>query len=219
MNTILSTSAFRRFTTALAVPALFVLAACGSNAQQPDRQARMAEHAERVVSQLTDELNLTASQSDLFEKSLASGPQPGTLWSLAAELEPTLTDAQKVLLFTRPERHRRGQKRPEADERHAVEQQARDRALGLSDQQSRQLDDVHDQRRAEHEQMMEQMRGNLGDRPGPGEISADVAAILTPDQQETVKVYHALRVRMHGPPMRGGRGAHGFGDGGRRRGR
>ena len=221
MNTILSTSAFRRFTTALAVPALFILAACGSNAQQPDRQARMAEHAERVVSQLTDELNLTASQADLFEKSLASGPQPGMLWSLAAELEPTLTDAQKTLLFTRPERHRRGQQRPEADERHAAEQQARDRALGLSDQQSSQLDELHERHEAEREQAHEQMRRNLGERPEPGELPNEIAAILTPDQQEIAKVHHALLGRLHGP--RGGRGQHGFrggsGDGGPHRGR
>lgn len=229
MNTNQSSSVFRRFITALAVPTLFVLGSGASNAQQPDHQARMAEHAERVVAGLTQELNLTASQAALFEKSLQAGPQPGVLWSLAAELEPTLTDAQKALLFTRPERDgqrpQRGGQRPDFDVMHEAEQQARDRVLGLSDQQSRQLDDIHEQRRAEreqaHEQMMEQMRRNLGGRPEPGELPNEMAAILTPDQQEIVKVFHALRGRLHG--SRGGRGQHGFrggfGDDGPRRGR
>ncbi|MCH8030849.1 MAG: hypothetical protein IIB09_03410 [Bacteroidetes bacterium] len=229
MNTNQSSSAFRRLVTAMAVFTLFALAASVANAQQPGHQARMAEHAEHMVSNLRQELNLTAAQVELFEKSIASGPQPGALWSLAAELEPTLTDAQKALLFTRPERDgqrpQRGGQRPDFDVMHEAEQQARDRVLGLSDQQSRQLDDIHEQRRAEreqaHEQMMEQMRRNLGGRPEPGELPNEMAAILTPDQQEIVKVFHALRGRLHG--SRGGRGQHGFrggfGDDGPRRGR
>ena len=217
MNTNPSSSAFRRFVTALVVFPLFALAAGAANAQQPDRQAWMAERAEQAVSRLTQDLNLTASQAELFQKSMASGPQPGARWSLAAELEPTLSDAQKALLFTRPERPQRGLQRPGAGERHAAERQARDRVLGLSDQQSRQMDELREQHEAEREQAMEQMRRNLGglprpsgERPEPGELPSEVAAILTRDQQETVKVFQALRMRMHGPPMGGGRGPHGF---------
>lgn len=218
MNTNQSSSAFRRLVTAMAVFTLFALAASVANAQQPGHQARMAEHAEDMVSNLRQELNLTAAQVELFEKSIASGPQPGALWSLAAELEPTLTDAQKVLLFTRPERLQRDGRHDRA-ERHDAERQARDNALGLSDQQSRQMDDLHERHEAERERTHEQMRRSMGERPEPGEMPADVAAILTPGQREIVEVFHALRGRMHGPPMRGGRGAHGIGDGGRRRGR
>ena len=194
---------------ALAVPTLLVLGAGASDAQQPGRQARMAEHTEQAVSRLTQELSLTAAQVDFFEKSLASGRQPGALWSLAAELEPTLTDAQKALLFTRPERPQRDG-RPGRAERHAAEQQARDTVLGLSDEQSRQMDDLHERHEAERERAHEQMRRNLSGRPE----SAEITAMLTPGQQEIFKVHHALRGRMHGSPMRGGRGPHGFGDGG-----
>jgi hypothetical protein len=200
----------------LALAVLFLpLAASAQN--RPDRADR-----------LTEALDLTNEQVVLVQKAVGDEADRGDLWAVAAALTPTLTDAQKEKLFTRPERpardnamrdrsgarkgnrgqrgDRRQRERPGDDaraERREASLDAMQGALGLSDAQTQQLEALHTAKQAERQARRELSQGEReerrAERPEPGELPAEVAAILTPQQQEIATVHRALAARMmHG---------------------
>ncbi len=175
----------RGLLTALAV--LFAV-----SAQSQDRPARLIEA-----------LDLSDTQARLVTETFADA-ELGDLWTLAAALTPTLTEEQREKLFSRPARthgygeqrlrNRRGDVRdlrrskPEdRDERAETVALAMRDALGLSAAQVEQLETLHAKRRAERE-------ARRAERPEPGAVRADLAAILTPEQQQVAAVHEALAV-------------------------
>ena len=106
------------------------------------------------VERLTEALSLSADQADLVAE-VYDERDPASTWTLAAELLPTLSDAQRQALMERPRgaeggaqgqggQGRRGSRgqgtRPRDPARQAVMQAARDAALGLDADQSARLD-------------------------------------------------------------------------------
>lgn len=174
---------------------------------QPHRAERKAQRVERFA----DALALTDAQKQIVVDAEA---EPGALWNLAASLTPTLSDEQKEKLFIRPERPnvaqrdgkrgRRGDRmrgeRSDNSDRAERRKEARDAmrsALNLTDAQVAELDALREARKAERQQRIEGRQ--LGELPG------DLAAVLTPAQQEVFKVHRALAMRMyHGRHRRGG---------------
>lgn len=196
--TILSISPTRRWLL-LALAVLFLPLAASAQ-DRPDRADRLKQA-----------LDLTDTQVALVENAIGDEADRGDLWNVAAALTPTLTDAQKAKLFTRPERPVRGdadrrgrsgdrkqrgdrvqRERPDDDdraERHEASLDAMQDALSLSDAQVQQLEALHAERKAEREQ-------RRAERPEPGELPSDMASILTPAQQEVAQVHRALAGRM-----------------------
>lgn len=150
--------------------ALLLGLAAGADAQDRQRPTP-AEHTARLI----DALDLTPAQAELIETALRGAPGSGNLWTLAAELTPTLSDAQKEALFAGPERGeaRRVERRQRAErgargehgERRRMRAERSDReahfastnamrnaALGLSARQIEQLEALHAERRTEMEQ-------------------------------------------------------------------
>jgi len=181
--------------------ALLVLLPLAVSAQaRPDRAERLQQA-----------LDLTDEQATLVEDALGDEAERGDLWDVAVVLAPTLTDAQKEKLFTRPERPmrrtqdgprgRRGERglrgermqRPDARaERHEEKLETMTEALDLTDAQVQQLEALHAARQAEREARREAMEQRRAARPGPGELPDEVAAVLTPEQQEIARVHRAL---------------------------
>ena len=217
--TTLSTSRTRRWLL-LALAVVLALPLAVSAQDHPDRAERLKQA-----------LGLTDAQVALVEEAVGDEAEPGDLWAVAAALAPTLTDAQKEKLFTRPERPARDGKvrgrradhperphHPERPERVRLDDDARAErreevreavkadmraALGLTDAQVQQLDALHAERRAERqaerearreqrEGLREEMRQRRAERSAPGELPEEVAAILTPEQQEIARVHRAL---------------------------
>ena len=175
-----------------------------SSASAQDNADRKAERIDR----LAEALDLTDAQKQIFADANA---EPGALWNVAAALTPTLTAEQKATLFTRPERpdgaKREGKRGRRGDrmqgdraERREEAHEAMQSALNLTDAQVAELEALHEARRAEREQRMK-------DRAA-GELSGELAGVLTPAQQEVFKVHRALAMRMH----RGHRGSGRRGD-------
>lgn len=211
--------------TALVALLAFPPASVAVAQDRPDRAERHAQHTER----LADALDLSEAQRALVAEATAER-EAGTLWTLAAALTPTLTDAQKERLFTRPERpehaeqpradkperpkrERMQRERPDADARaerreaHRNAMQAAMRsALNLSDAQVRELDALREARKAEWEARRADPTADGNERaqrrPAPGEVPAEIAAILTPEQQEVFEVHRALAMQMHHRAMR-----------------
>ena len=204
--------------------ALFALAALvvapAALAQPADRHAR---HLDR----LSESLDLTDAQRALVTEAMGEAHAPGALWDVAAALAPTLTDAQKERLFTQPDRadrprrdstaRARGERpkrgRPNADSlaqrrgahREAMHDAMRS-ALNLTDEQATQLDAVRAAHQAQREARRAERQERMQNRPAPSEVPAEIAAILTPEQEEVFKVHRALSMHMH----RGGRMGHGM---------
>ncbi len=89
-----------------ALLAALVLGVASAAAAQPQRR-NAADRQARLV----ESLDLSAAQAALVQEALGDNAHPGALWTLAAALAPTLSDAQKERLFTRPERTERGRMR------------------------------------------------------------------------------------------------------------
>lgn len=172
MTRLTSLSLRRVALVALAV----ALAAPAALAQDADRRAR---HLDR----LSDALDLSDAQRALVAE--AAEPERGALWNVAAALAPTLTDAQKERLFVRPQRADHRDRAERRDARRDGREGAMRAALNLTDEQAAQLDALREARRAERMQA----------RPAPGEVPAELAAILTPEQEEVVAVHRALAAR------------------------
>lgn len=152
------------------------------------------------VEYLADVLSLSADQADLVAE-VYDARDPASTWTLAAELVPGLSDAQREALFARPERPeggRRGERgqgrrggtrgdRPRRDPTQvAVQRGARDAALGLDVEQSAALDEA-----------LEGLRGQRGLRTvRDGSVPEAVAAVLTPAQADLYRAHAALRMRL-----------------------
>jgi Spy/CpxP family protein refolding chaperone len=190
--------------------ALFAFLPLAASAQErPDRAERLQQA-----------LDLTDEQAALVEEVLGDEVERGDLWDVTVALTPTLTDAQKEKLFARPERPmrrsedgprgRRGERglrgerlqRPDIESRTERREERFDGmadALDLTDAQRQQLEALRaerqaemEARRAEREQLREEMQQLRAERPGPGGLPDEVAAVLTPEQQEIAKVHRAL---------------------------
>ena len=158
------------------VPLLALLAAAPAGAQTDPIDA------------LADALALSDGQVELVED-VYHPDDPGAGWTLAAELGPTLDDAQRDLLLTpprrpwggggaRPGRGARGERRgglSEADR--AVARAARDAALGLDAEASAALDEALEASR---------------DARGAGALPPAVADLLTDEQEELVQIHRGL---------------------------
>ncbi len=223
----------------LAILAVVVLASTITSAQ-----------SEEAVNKLTQELSLTSEQVQLVRTTLAAGPLPVTLWNLSAELEPSLSDAQKATLFERRERTDRrarserperaegteraerperaeGTERPARTERperaegteraeprerserqeragrtggdgevRAAEREARNRALGLSEAQGNQLDEILARRGTRGQQSTNQPSLTSSEVRERNEIPGEISTFLNADQQEIYRLHHALRTNL-----------------------
>ena len=156
--------------------------------------------AQSDVDALADALSLTDDQADLVAE-VYDARDPGSVWTLAAELSPTLSDAQRDALFARPERPEGGTRRGgrgmrgegmrgrgqrgdrERDPAQAAARRAaRDAALGLDAQASADLDAALDEldRRA----LMQALRD--------GDLPEAIADVLTDEQAELYRTQMAL---------------------------
>ena len=182
------------------------------------------------VARLTDALDLTGAQAELVGRHLGDGPEPGALWRVAADLAPTLSEAQRDALLTKPDRPRaRGERdgrrghhgrherpdgprgeRPTEEERAARREAAHaamQEALDLTAEQAEALEALQKQHRAAR---AERRADRQAERPAPGAVPDALEEILTADQQAVWQVHHALahRLRLH-PGRSDGRGARG----------
>lgn len=168
-----------------------------------------AAQAQDAIDALTDALELTDAQVEIVEDVYRPG-DPGVGWTLAAELGPTLTDAQRARLLTPPERSgerarpggreqaggrgqgRRGARGGRSQADRAVARAARDAALGLDAEQSAALDAA-----------FEAGRGERGADP----VTRAVAELLDETQQDLVRLQRGLTrmlVRSGAAGRRGG---------------
>lgn len=155
-------------------------------------------------------LDLTDAQVALVTDAVGDEAERGDLWAVAVALTPTLTDGQREKLFDRPERPMRNARGPRGErrervprrdaderaERHEEQLDAMSEALDLTDAQVQQLNALHAERQAEVEARREAMQQRRAERPGPGELPAELEAILTPEQQEIARVHRALAAHM-----------------------
>lgn len=81
--------------------------ACDSNPAATLDELTAAERS-TLAATLSTELDLSTAQAEQINSLLAGTdkPEPGRLWTLAAELQQTLTDEQKAVLFEKVEQHR-----------------------------------------------------------------------------------------------------------------
>lgn len=186
--------------------------------------AALAQNADRTavyLDRLTETLDLSDAQRALVADAMGEGLAPGTSWDVAAALTPTLTDAQKERLFAMPDRADRPRRdradRPRGDRKQRADRPKRDRpnadslaqrrgtnreatreamrsALNLTEEQAVQLDAV----RAAHQAQREQRRAERQEqnRPAPGDVPAEIAAVLTDEQAEVFKVHRALSMHL-----------------------
>ena len=84
---------------------ILTLAACDSGAAPDAEQELAAEAAAALQTDLTQTLSLSSDQqgevSDVMNRHKGQEHEPGFLWTLAAELQASLTDEQKQELFDR----------------------------------------------------------------------------------------------------------------------
>lgn len=166
------------------------------------------------VERLAQALRLDSDQADLVAE-LLDPEDPGSSWILAAELLPTLTDAQRETLFAPPparegrvggmraggQRGGQGRARRQPDPaRQAVLRAARNAALELTEEQIDQLDAY------EAAQREDGMAG-LRDEAVRSEARAQLDTILTPEQMEVFEARQALQRMMRQGMRRGARGA------------
>ena len=98
---------FRTLTASMLAMVMISLAACDSGtAPEAETEAELAaEAAAALQTDLTQELSLTSAQQGdvqgVMDRNEGQEHEPGFLWTLAAELQATLTDEQKQELFDR----------------------------------------------------------------------------------------------------------------------
>lgn len=163
------------------------------------------------VEALADALALSEDQADLVAE-VFDTRDPASLWTLAAELVPTLDADQREALFAQPARPdgaqqgaRAGQRgprggargdRPRDPARGAVARAARNAALGLSDAQAADLDATLDG----------MDRGDAFRALRDGEVPDAITAVLTEEQVDLYRAQLALQRHLR-RAMRGSRGA------------
>lgn len=150
------------------------------------------------VERLAVVLSLTTDQADLAAE-VYDVRSPSSVWTLAAELVPTLEDRQRAALMARPERAERpgrgvGAGRPGRDgqpprrrepdpAQQAVTRAARDAALRLDARQSSELDAALEA--LSPRDRMQAMRD--------GDLPASVADVLTAEQADLYRAQLALQ--------------------------
>ncbi|MEL6615212.1 MAG: hypothetical protein AAFQ43_05715 [Bacteroidota bacterium] len=174
----------------LAALAIF-LTPLAASAQPTDRSDRV----DRRIERMTERFSLTDAQQQIVRDALTAERTPGASWALAADLAPTLTDAQLEQLRTPPSERRRargeasGERAERRAERRQTMENARVEALGLTDSQIQALEAARAERRAQV-------------------LPPEVADVLT-DEQEAVLLVHRAITRgargARGPRMRGAR--------------
>ena len=213
------TISFRRFAALLALVAAF--ASAPALAQDADRHARHVEHLAETL-ELTDAQRALVTEAmgeqhapgALWKVAAALAPTLTDAQKdrLFAQPEPTDRPRRDRADRPRAERKERGERtqreRPSDGER-AERMEARREAmhdamrtaLNLTDEQVRQLDAAREARRAQRAERRAtppaDRRERMQNRPAPGEVPAEIAAILTPEQQEVFKVHLALSMQMH----------------------
>ncbi|MEO0559521.1 MAG: hypothetical protein AAF170_15200 [Bacteroidota bacterium] len=165
------------------------------------------------VERLAQALELSDDQADLVAE-LLDPQDPGSSWTLAAELLPTLSDDQRETLFTPPQARQRrqgarrgGQRmgqgrratRQPDPARQAVTRAARNAALELTDEQVEQLDAYEAAQR-------EAGLAGLRDEAARAQARADLDAILSDDQMEIFEARRAIQRMMRRGLRRGARG-------------
>ena len=163
------------------------------------------------VERLVLALTLDDDQADLVAE-LVDPQDPGSSWTLAAELLPTLTGPQRETLLTppqarqgrqgaRPGGRRGGQGRANRQPdpaRQAVTRAARNAALGLTEAQAEQFDAYE---AAQREGGLER----LGDEDAQA-ARAELEAFLSPDQIAVVDARRAIQRMMRRGGRRGAQG-------------
>lgn len=228
-----STSRLRsRLLLALAVVLFLPLAASAQD--RPDRAERLKQALDLTDAQVAlveEAVGDEAERGDLWAVAAALAP---TLTDAQKEKlfarpeRPARDGKRRARRGDRPERPNRPERpervRPDDDARaerreaaHEAMKAEMQAALGLTDAQVQQLEALHAERRAERqaahearreqrEGLREEMRQRRAERPAPGELPEEVAAILTPEQQEIAKVHRALaRHAMRGHHRHGDR--------------
>ncbi len=101
---------FRTVTASLLAMVMITLAACDSGTAPEAEDDLAAEAAAALQTELTQELSLTSEQQgdvqDVMDRHEGQEHEPGFLWTLAAELQATLTDEQKQGFFDRTTKER-----------------------------------------------------------------------------------------------------------------
>lgn len=180
----------------LALALLVVLAPAAL--AQPTPAADDADPVERLVAALA----LDDDQADLAAEILDGSA--GATWTLAAELLPTLSDAQREALLAPPEsaerpRRARGarngqgrraggdraQRQAERAARQAATRVVRDAALGLTDAQRTELHALDAERAGQGRRRL--------DAAARAEMRTEIEAVLSPDQMAIVDAQRALQ--------------------------
>ena len=96
---------FRTLTASVLAMLMITLAACDSGTASDAEQELAAEAAAALEAELTQTLTLTSEQQGdvrgVMNRHEGQEHEPGFLWTLAAELQASLTDEQKQELFDR----------------------------------------------------------------------------------------------------------------------
>ena len=198
---------------------LLLLAACDSNTA--DENLSDPELAQLSAS-ISDEVSLTSAQQDDFEASLAQhgdrrNREPGFLWTVAADLQATLTDEQKEELFAGTEQAEDGLSFrgllgfPGAggrygiggfmggSRRHGVSPV--DVELNLTEDQETALTEIHTRYREQFKALAESFEnGELTENEVLAELialrdtkQAEILGVLTDEQEALLEEYRAER--------------------------
>ena len=101
---------FRSLTVSLLAMMMITLAACDSGTAPEAENELAAEAATALQTELTQELSLTSAQQgdvqSVMDRHEGQEHEPGFLWTMAAELQATLTDEQKQDFFDRTTKER-----------------------------------------------------------------------------------------------------------------
>ena len=96
---------FRTLTASVLAMMMITLAACDSGVDSEAEEELAAQAAVALQTELTQELSLSSAQQGdvqgVMDRHDGQEHEPGFLWTLAAELQATLTDEQKQRLFDR----------------------------------------------------------------------------------------------------------------------
>ena len=188
---------------------VFMVTACDSSSALLETDGTTSANLTTSVAQLSDELQLSASQAESLDEVVAKqgDNDPGTLWYMAAELQTTLTDAQKTDLLAgintdsdaiRETRGVRRNRRAGPPARGAAQErfQGRENAPAflddLTEEQQAQMKELRDSHRAAMKALMEQRRaGELTDEEMQAAVKnlrdsmqASLGAFLNEEQLE-----------------------------------
>ncbi|MEP7218649.1 MAG: hypothetical protein ABI876_07010 [Bacteroidota bacterium] len=211
----------------------FSLVACNSSLNSPDTTT--TADASKTAAEIASDISLTTTATDSLGNALNChmNGNPSQLWDLAVKLQGTLTDSQKLVLFSRAEsridsmtenpdsmkcgRHdgdpRHGLQRIPANDMRGNDSAAMGTALGLTDAQQTALYSLRVQQHAQVDSLEALLKaGTIDQATFRAEMDklraardAALATILDAKQLEILKIHDALVVRLHGPGGHGGR--------------